>query len=129
MTVTDVEVIDASAVAAVRFGEPGADAAAAQVSAARLVAPTLLMFEVANVCLKKLRRMPEQRAALLAAWGRLPRLDISLMEVDHPAALLLAETLRLSAYDACYLWLARHLGSRLVTLDARLRAAGGAATP
>lgn len=125
---TDVEVIDASAVAAVLFGEPGADLAAAQVTAPRLVAPTLLMFEVANVCLKKLRRLPEQRAALLAAWGRLPRLDIALMEVDHPAALLLAEATRLSAYDASYLWLARHLGSRLVTLDARLRAAADAAT-
>jgi predicted nucleic acid-binding protein len=36
---------------------------------------------------------------------------------------VLAETTGLTAYDAAYLWLARHLGAGLVTLDCKLAAA------
>jgi uncharacterized protein with PIN domain len=49
--VTDVKVVDASALAALLFGEPEADLVAGQLDGARLVAPSLLAFELANVCL------------------------------------------------------------------------------
>jgi len=48
-----VKVVDASALAALLFGEPEAEAVAGQLSNARLVAPGLLAFELANVCLIK----------------------------------------------------------------------------
>ncbi len=45
------------------------------------------------------------------------------MEVDHGAALLLAEQAMLTVYDASTLWLAEALGAELVTLDRRLESA------
>jgi uncharacterized protein with PIN domain len=67
-----VKVVDASALAALLFGEPEAEAVAARLDGARLVAPSLLGFELANVCLIKTRRHPEQREALTAAFGCAP---------------------------------------------------------
>jgi hypothetical protein len=54
--------------AALLFGEPEAEAVAGQPADARLVAPALLDFELANVCLIKSRRHPEQRPMLTAAF-------------------------------------------------------------
>jgi predicted nucleic acid-binding protein len=48
------------------------------------------------------------------------------MEVDHADTVLVSVATGLSAYDASYLWLAGHLGARLVTLDRRLADAGAA---
>ena len=115
-----VKVVDASAVAALLFGEPEADAVAAQLADSRLVAPGLLPFELANVCLIKSRRHPEQRAALMAAFQLYDRLSVEEVVVDHHAALELAKTTGLTAYDASYLWLAQQLGAGLVTLDKQL---------
>ena len=118
-----VKVVDASAVASVLFAEPGADAVAARIADARLVAPALLHFELANVCLMKIRRHPEQREALLQAYRLLVQLRMESVDVDHAGVLALAETTGLTGYDASYLWLARELGAELVTLDRRLAAA------
>lgn len=89
---------------------------------ASLTAPTLLPVELGHVCLKKMRRTPEAAARLMTAYGARTLLGITLYEVDHDAVLALAVGHRLSAYDACYLWLARHLDAPLLTLDARLAA-------
>jgi predicted nucleic acid-binding protein len=110
-------VVDASALAALLFGEPEADGVARQLDGARLVAPGLLAYELANVCLVKCRRHPDQREALLAGYELRGRLGIQEMAVDHAAALALALTTGLTVYDASYLWLARQLGAELVTLD------------
>jgi predicted nucleic acid-binding protein len=61
-----VKIVDASALAALLFGEPEADAVAVGLQDASLIAPALLGFEIANVCLKKMRRNPDRRDALLA---------------------------------------------------------------
>jgi len=53
-----VKVVDASALAALLFGEPEAEKVASRLEKSRLVAPALLGFEIASVCLKKLRRDP-----------------------------------------------------------------------
>ena len=45
-----VRVVDASALAALLFGEPEAEAVAALIDESQLVAPSLLAFELANVC-------------------------------------------------------------------------------
>lgn len=118
-----VEVIDASALAALLFGEPEGAAIADRLRGASLVAPALLPFEMANICLKKLRRHPAQRQALLSAFALMVRMDIAAVAVDHAEVLDLAERSGLSAYDASYLWLARKLGVGLVTLDRMLEAA------
>ena len=64
-----VKVVDASALAALLFGEPEAEAVVVQLGDARLVAPALLEFELANICPIKSRRHPEQRPVLTAAFG------------------------------------------------------------
>jgi predicted nucleic acid-binding protein len=112
-----VKVVDASALAALLFGEPEAEAIASRLDNARLLAPALLAFELANVCLIKARRHPEQRPALIAAFRLRGRLGVEEVTVDHDSALELAASTGLTAYDASYLWLSRQLEAELVTLD------------
>jgi predicted nucleic acid-binding protein len=121
--VTAVKVVDTSALAALLFGEPEAEEVVGLLDGARLVAPSLLGFELANVCVIKCRRHPHQREALLAAFRLRDRFAIQEIAVDHAAALEIALTTGLTAYDASYLWLARLLGAELVTLDKELQQA------
>lgn len=111
------KVVDASALGALLFGEPEGARVAERLEGATLEAPTLLTYELANVCLVKLRRHPKQRTALLAAHALLAEMAIALHEPDPAAILELAEATGLTAYDASYLWLARALDAELVTLD------------
>lgn len=115
-----VKVVDASALAALLFGEPEAESVAEQLGDAQLVAPALLGFELANVCLIKSRRHAEQRPVLTAAFRLRHQLGVEEVEVDHDGALELAASTGLTAYDASYLWLTRKLGADLVTLDQQL---------
>ncbi|HWK45463.1 MAG TPA: type II toxin-antitoxin system VapC family toxin [Stellaceae bacterium] len=118
-----VKVVDTSALAAILFDEPGADVVASQLVEATLVAPSLLAYELANVCLIKLRRHPEQRDVLLATYALRDRFPLEMVEVDHTAVLEAAIRTGLTVYDASYYWLARKLGAELVTLDRQLAAA------
>jgi predicted nucleic acid-binding protein len=115
-----IKVIDASAFVALMFDEPEAPAVAVRLIDARLVAPRLLEFELASVCLRKLRQSPDQREKLLAAYRVRHRLRVETMDVDHLAVVVLADGSGLSAYDASYLWLAQSVGAELVTLDRKL---------
>jgi len=121
--VTAVKVVDTSALAALLFGEPEAEEVAGALDGARLVAPGLLGFELANVYVTKCRRYPHQREALLAAFQLRDRFGTQEIAVDHAATLEIALTTGLTAYDASYLWLARQLGAELVTLDKELQRA------
>jgi len=115
-----VRVVDASAVAAIVFAEPEGAAVVARVDGDQLVAPALLPFELASVCVKKIRRHPALRQSLIERLTLLSHLSIETMDVDCDAVVRLADATQLSAYDASYLWLARTLGAELVTLDRRL---------
>ncbi len=121
------KVVDASALAALLFGKPEAEAVAGQLTNAHLVALALLGHEFANVCLVKIRRQPAEGVAMKAAFGLQARMDLQTIEVDHTGVLELAQATKLTAYDASYLWLARQLGAELVTLDGQL--AKAASTP
>jgi predicted nucleic acid-binding protein len=85
-----IKVADASAVAALLYGEPQGEAVAERLEDARLVAPALLGFEVANVCLTKMRQHPRRKEALLAAFRIMDRLAIEIVAVDHAGVLELA---------------------------------------
>jgi predicted nucleic acid-binding protein len=117
--VTD-KVVDASAVVAVLFNELTREETVPRLRAATLWAPSLLGFEVANACLKKIRAAPAERQALLEAFSLFDALSISPVTVDLDAAIFLAERTKLTPYDASYLWLASALGVELVTLDDKL---------
>ncbi|MBV9289542.1 MAG: type II toxin-antitoxin system VapC family toxin [Hyphomicrobiales bacterium] len=118
-----VKVVDASAIAALLFGEPEADQVAKRLEGERMAAPALISFELANVCLFKIRRRPDQRPALMAAFRLRVRLGVEEIAVDHAKAVELAALTGLTADDASYLWLARELDAELVTLDRRLEKA------
>jgi predicted nucleic acid-binding protein len=117
--VTD-KVVDASAVVALLFDELTREEVVPRLRGASLHAPSLLGFEVANACLKKIRASPTKGQALLRAFSLLNELAIELDAVELPEAIVLAERTRLSLYDASYLWLARTIGAELVTLDNKL---------
>jgi len=116
-------VVDASALAAVLFGEPEAQIVAERLDESALITPTLFSYELANICWKKVRRHPEQRAKLLEAYSLRDRLEIEEVEVVISEVLLLADRENLTAYDASYLWLSQKLGLELVTLDRDINAA------
>jgi predicted nucleic acid-binding protein len=118
--VTEIKVVDASALGAVLFAEPNGQAVAAQLSGGRLVAPTLLGYEIANVCVSKIRANPGQRSGFLTAFANWSEMGIEFLDVNHASVLQVAEQFGLTSYDASYLWLAQRLGAELVTLDRRL---------
>ena len=121
--IRSTKVVDASALAAILFGEPKGPTVAGWIERDELMAPTLLRYELASVSLKKLRRYPERRHELVQALALFEELELKEVEVPPVAATQLAERTGLTAYDAAYLWLSRRLGIELVTLDEHLDAA------
>jgi predicted nucleic acid-binding protein len=118
-----VRVVDASALGAVVFGEPQAEEIAGLLKGALLIGPTLLPFEMASICLKKIKAHPSKRALILKAYNASEMLDLEYLEVEYQEVIALAEQTGLTTYDSAYLWLARQTGGLLVTLDAKLRLA------
>jgi predicted nucleic acid-binding protein len=96
-------VVDASAAAALVFGEPQAETMAARLDGHALAAPSLLPYEIANVAAVKLRSRRAEREAIAIGIEVFLRLRIELHEPD--------------------VRLARALGAEIVTLDRRLAAA------
>src|ERR1043165_4771377 len=96
------KVVDASALAALVFGEPEGEAVERRLAGHRLAAPALLPFEMSSVCLKKLRRHPGERDAILARFEKMRAFPIDLYAVDPAAMVKVGELLSLTAYDASY---------------------------
>jgi len=117
-----VKVVDASAAAAILFAEPGGDRVSEVLTGHTLVAPELFRFELANICVTKMRRHKDQRDLLVHQFDAFPTLGILIHSVVARAVVHLADAVGLTAYDASYLWLARHLDAELVTLDRKLAA-------
>ena len=116
-------VVDASALAAVIFTEPEGPLVLQWLGDERhLTAPAILPFELANAARTKIRKRPGDAAALRANLADSLDRHVQFRPVDFSAVLDLALETDLSAYDASYLWLARRLGVRLVTLDKKLAA-------
>ncbi len=116
------KVVDASAIVALLFNELKREEIVPRLRDATLRAPSLVGFEVANACLKKIRAAPAERAALIEAFSLFDALSISLETVNLDAAIVLAERMKLSLYDASYLWLAQHVGLSLSRLTTGSRA-------
>jgi len=113
-------VVDASAVAALVFGEPDAEAVAARLAGRPLIAPTLLRYEMVSVYLKKLRRYAAERSALSEMLRAYSQLEIQEVQPDTEEVARIAEETGLTAYDAAYLWLGQLIRAPVVTLDQRL---------
>ncbi len=119
----NIKVVDASAIAALLFNEPQATDIANQLDQVSLMAPTLLWFEMASICLKKLTAHPDKRESLMKVFTLLEQFKIEAMEIDYPAVVKLAEKMGITTYDASYLWLASTHCLELVTLDKKLQKA------
>lgn len=122
MADTAAKVVDASALVAVLFGEPAGTEVIDQVRGCRLFAPAILDFELANVCISKLRRTSQERSKLITAYEARWAMKIEIVGIDHTAVLALARRTGLTGYDASYLHLARTPEVKLVTLDRQLAA-------
>lgn len=118
-TVT-AKVVDASAIVALLFNELTREAIVQRLRGATMYAPDLLGFEVANACLKKIRAYPAEADTLLRAFSIFFELEIEFAPTRLEDVIALANGMKLSAYDASYLWLADALDAELVTLDNRL---------
>jgi predicted nucleic acid-binding protein len=121
------KVCDASAIAAILFGEPGFEQVAARFQDTFLIAPSLLSYEIANIATKKARRRTDDITFLIQAVDKFAAMEIQFYDVAAPDAFALARSLGLSGYDASYLWLARRLNIELVTLDKQLQRAADVA--
>lgn len=124
-----IKIADASALIAVLFNEPERPMIEDRLDGAQLMAPRLMPFEVANICMIKMRVEPGRRDDWLRTFRNLAALRVELRDVDFEAVIALADAEKLTVYDASYLWLARTLGAELVTLDKRLQAAADAPIP
>jgi len=118
-----IKVVDASALGALAFGEPEAEIVAETLEYSTLAAPSLLWFEMASICRKKIASHPEIRQQLIAAFARARILPIQITVVDHEEIVLLAEKTGLTTYDATYLWVSAVLHGELITLDKQLKKA------
>ena len=116
------KVIDASALAALAFAEPEADAVIDAIDGHRLHAPTLIVFELMNVAWKRSKKQPKATALFLEALEVLEGLGLRFRGIDQGEVVRLGLATGLTAYDATYLWLARALSMPLVTLDKKLGA-------
>jgi predicted nucleic acid-binding protein len=112
-----VLVVDASALGSLIFGEPSAEKVAELLSGGRIIAPSLVWFEIASVCLKKIKAHPKKKGLIIEAFHSARRLDIEIVEVDHLEAVELALDKGITTYDASYLWLAWEVRADLITLD------------
>ena len=118
-----VRIVDASALGALVFGEPTAGEIAKTLGDSPMAAPALLWFELASICLHKIKAHPAQRDQILKAFMMAEKLAIEIVEVDQGAVVNLADEIGLTTYDASYLWLARHLKGELITLDSKMQRA------
>lgn len=97
------KVVDASALAALAFGEPDAAAVASRLGDDALVAPSLLWYELGSVCVSKIRAHPAERDRILDALRMLGHLGVQIVEVEPVAVVQLADATGLTAHDAAYL--------------------------
>lgn len=113
-------VLDASALGALIFNEPDAESIADRLADATIIAPTLIWFELASACLKKIIKYSAEVDKIMSAFQLGTKMRITTVDVDHAAVVNLAQKTRLTTYDASYLWLAQETGGRLITIDKRL---------
>ena len=113
-------VCDASVLAAITFGEPRAGEALALTRGRRLLAPSLLRYEMAQVAVRKCLAAVDNAGPVEAAFAASLGVPVRLVEPSWTAVLALARENALTAYDAAYLQLALELDVPLATLDTRL---------
>ena len=112
--------VDTSAVLAVLLSEASRPALIAVTEGRSLVAAPSLPWEVGNALIAGVRRHKFTGAAVQQAWASYGLIPVRLAQIDVAAALELAASLGVYAYDAYVLEAARSVRAPLLTLDAAL---------
>jgi predicted nucleic acid-binding protein len=112
--------IDTSAVLAVLLSEPSRPALIAVTEGRALVAAPSLPWEVGHALIAGVRRRKFTGVAVQQAWANYGKIPVRLTQIDVAAALELAVSLGVYAYDAYVLEAARDARAPLLTLDAAL---------
>lgn len=113
-------VADTSVFLAVALGEPEKHAILKATADCELAAPELLPYELGNALTAMLKRRKLDSDQLLRTWDLVSRIPVKLSKIDLRAALQIARTQNLYAYDAYFLQCALALGTPLLTLDRRM---------
>lgn len=114
-------VTDASALLAVVLDEPERGSIIDATEGASLIAPLALPFEIGNALIAMRKRKQIEEEVILPAWRATQRIPVQLVPVEVEAALTLALTHGIYAYDAYYLHCSLSHRRPLVTLDRKMR--------
>jgi predicted nucleic acid-binding protein len=120
-------VIDTSALLAVVLNEPERPAVLVATRGTQLLAAPSLPWEVGNALIALRRRRRIDMVQVRKAWDSFGRVPLRLLQIDVLAALQIADSQGLYAYDGYVLEAARLARSPLVSLDRKLTRAAQAA--
>ena len=123
-----VAVVDASVVLAVLLAEPAGDKFVKQLEDIKmaggvLFAPSLLLYEIINGVKSNILRRRIGGGESSELWRKFLQLGVKLVDQEEfgQEILELAIVGNLTGYDAAYVILARKMGCRLLSLDAKLQ--------
>lgn len=86
-----------------------------------LIAPSVLPYEIGNALTAMLKKGVLLPAEVALAWDAVQQIPVDLRPVDFKAALAIAVSASLYAYDAYFLECARRLQCPLLTLDRNMQ--------
>ncbi len=116
-------VIDTSALVAVLLGEKSRDRIVELTYDTDLIAPASLHWEVGNAFSAMFKRSRLKLSVAIEAVDRYRDIPIQFVEVDLREALQLSQELKMYAYDAYFLTVAKRHRAPLLTLDMGLQEA------
>ena len=115
-------VIDTSVVLAVVLGEAERAWAIEATKGAHPFAPHSFLYEIGNALSALVKRKRLSQKGALAAWTATQAIPVTLRDIDMPAAIGIAVSNNLYAYDAYMIRCAVETNAVLLTLDRRLAA-------
>ena len=110
-------VADTSTFLAVALNEPEKERLTELVRGHELIAPAVLPYELGNALTAMLKRKRLNRGEVLATWEVMGRIAVELHDVDVRAALQIATSFEIYAYDAYFIQCSISHQAPLVTLD------------
>ncbi len=114
-------VADTNIFLAVVLNEPEKDSIIQMTGDSDIVAPEILPYEMGNALSAMLKRRQLAENEALAALEAASKIPVRLVKADVQAALKLAITYNIYAYDAYFLHCALTLSMPLMTLDRRMK--------
>lgn len=115
-----VQVIDATALAALIFGEPAAEAIAERIQHSELITPEILRGDLAEICMYKIIHDGVAPDLCLAAMRLLDGIGLRYIEQAPADVIRFALERQLTTREAYYVRLAESVDTELVSLNVNL---------